>query len=105
MPKNPTKSQLLKRIPKARADSAAAFVIRIVTGKAPQDVDPNDLLSVYGYTDQQKLDGLAYVINKAKWHGVQVSDFEIEKSKTIDDVIKVVSSHMRSQTQQTNRSK
>jgi acyl carrier protein len=74
-----------------------AFVISIVTGEDdPSDVDPSDQLSTWGY-DDRNIDALADTINKAKWHKVRVTDTEIEKCETIQDVIDLVASKVKAQ--------
>jgi hypothetical protein len=80
--KQPTKARLTSRISPARQSSVAAFVISIVTGRDPSEIDPSDQLASWGF-DDRNIGSLEDTINKARWHNVQVTDQEIERCKTI----------------------
>ena len=48
-----TAKQLIRRIPKARHESAKSFVIRLIAGKRdPNTIDITDRLSVFGIDDR-----------------------------------------------------
>ena|ERR1700683_4744613 len=87
------RKELAGRIRPVLDDSAKAFVIDKVTGRDPDQIDPGDRLSSWGY-DPQHIDLLADAIDAEHWHNVSISHLEIQACKTIQDVIDLVAKKM-----------
>jgi hypothetical protein len=101
--RRPTTAQLTRRIQAARSNSVDAFVKTIVTGRDPNEIEASDQLSAWGF-DDRNIDQLADKINEAHWHKVRVKYAEIERCKTIQDVIDLVAQKVNAQIRALERS-